>query len=205
MNPSTQRQAFGLKILNAKHHAVRKLKTEGYQAEIHGNKFWNSSFLIMDHLKRNPPQRALRVLDIGCGWGLLGLYCAKQFNARVTGIDADPNVGPYLQLHARTNQLAMTFEKRRFDQLTKAYLSEFDLIVGADICFWDELAKTVFNLIRRAHTAGVGQIIIADPCRTPFEKLAESCSHAFDHVERIDARLQRPVKATGDLLIVSQR
>ena len=56
MNPSTQRQAFGLKILNAKHHAVRKLKAEGHQAEIHGNKFWNSSFLIMDHLKRHPPK-----------------------------------------------------------------------------------------------------------------------------------------------------
>ena len=204
MKPSTQRQAFGLKILNAKHHAVRKLKAQGHQAEIHGNKFWNSSFLIMDHLKRHPPKQGLRVLDIGCGWGLLGLYCAKQFNARVTGIDADKNVGPYLQLHATTNRLAMSFETRSFDQLTKAYLANFDLIVGADICFWDELAHTVFKLIKRAHTAGVGQIIIADPCRTPFEVLVDKSERAFDQVERIDARLKRPVKATGDLLIVSQ-
>ena len=49
-----QRQAFGLKILNAGHPSIRKLKSQGFQAEIHGNKFWNSSFLVMDYLKRNP-------------------------------------------------------------------------------------------------------------------------------------------------------
>ena len=86
MNPSTQRQAFGLKILNAKHHAVRKLKAEGHQAEIHGNKFWNSSFLIMDHLKRHPPKQGLRVLEIGCGWGGFALQAARERGAHVTAV-----------------------------------------------------------------------------------------------------------------------
>ena len=66
-----QRQAFGLKILNAGHPSIRKLKSQGFQAEIHGNKFWNSSFLVMDYLKRNPLPQGIRVLEIGCGWGLL--------------------------------------------------------------------------------------------------------------------------------------
>ena len=61
------RQAFGLKILNANHPGIRQIKREGHQAEIHGNKFWNSSYLIMDYLKKNPLPKRSRVLEIGCG------------------------------------------------------------------------------------------------------------------------------------------
>lgn len=202
MTSPTQRQAFGLKILNASHPAIRKLKAQGFQAEIHGNKFWNSSFLVMDYLKRNPLPKRSRVLEVGCGWGLLGLYCAKTFDAKVTGIDADANVGPYLDLHARINHQSMTFEKKSFNQLTKQYLTNFDVIIGADICFWDELSQQLFNLIRRAQGAGVSQAILADPCRSPFETLAERSAAAFKSVERIEAGIARPTKATGALLIV---
>ena len=202
MPTPTQRQAFGLKILNAGHPSVRKLKAQGFQAEIHGNKFWNSSFLVMDYLKRNPLPKGTRVLEVGCGWGLLGLYCAKAFDAVVTGIDADANVGPYLDLHASLNQQPMTFEKKSFNQLTKTYLTNFDVIIGADICFWDELSQQLFNLIRRAQAAGVSQTILADPCRSPFENLAARSAAAFESVERIETGISRPTKATGALLIV---
>ncbi|MCP4039023.1 MAG: methyltransferase, partial [bacterium] len=91
------RTAFGLKILNSNHPGIRRLKREGHWPEIHGHKFWNSSFLIMNELKREPLPRGSRVMEIGCGWGLLGIYCAKQFGARVTGVDADKNVFPFLE------------------------------------------------------------------------------------------------------------
>ncbi|MFT5793211.1 MAG: 2-polyprenyl-3-methyl-5-hydroxy-6-metoxy-1,4-benzoquinol methylase, partial [Saprospiraceae bacterium] len=86
---SNQRTAFGVKILNSNHTEIRRLKREGHVAELHGNKFWNSSFLIMDYLKKHPLKKGVRVLEIGCGWGLLGIFCARQFDAKVTGIDAD--------------------------------------------------------------------------------------------------------------------
>ena len=103
MTIRNQRTAFGLKILNSNHKEIRRLKRAGYIADIHGNKFWNSSFLIMDYLKKHPLKKNLKVLEIGCGWGLLGIYCARQFDAQVTGIDADENVLPYMQLHAEQN------------------------------------------------------------------------------------------------------
>ena len=110
MPTNTMRRAHGLKILNARHKEIRRLKREGHVAEIHGNKFWNSSFLIMDHLRRHPLAKRTRVLEIGCGWGLLGLYCAKRFGCRVHGIDADAHVLPYLQLHADVNEVKMMAE-----------------------------------------------------------------------------------------------
>lgn len=202
MATPTQRQAFGLKILNANHPRVRGLKREGYVAEIHGNKFWNSSYLIMDHLKKNPLPKRSRVLEIGCGWGLLGLFCAKHFGNRAHGIDADENVLPYLDLHAQINGVKMHGEKKTFNQLTVEYLKQFDVIMGADICFWDELGNQLFNLTRRAEKAGVKQILISDPCRPPFTELAERCEAKLKQAERIEKFLKRPVNASGEILLI---
>ena len=198
----THRQAFGLKILNGRHPRVRQLKRDGHVAEIHGNKFWNSSYLIMSHLKKNPLPKRSRVLEIGCGWGLLGLFCAKEFGNKVHGIDADENVLPYLELHSEINKVKMTGEKKTFNQLTVDYLKDFDVILGADICFWDEMTKQLYSMMGRAKKAGVKQIMISDPCRPPFNDLAAKCQDKLDNVEVVEKFLKRPVNASGEILIV---
>ena len=195
------RAAFGLKILNSNHPDIRRLKRDGNAPEIHGHKFWNSSFLMMNHLKRQPLPRRSRVMEIGCGWGLLGIYCAKQFDARVTGIDADRNVFPFLQLHARANGVKIATEQARFERLTVERLQTVDVLLGADICFWDELTPVLFNLIKRALKAGVKQIIIGDPSRSPFTALAERCG-SLDNTSVLARSMLRPVRASGELLIV---
>ena len=202
MAARTYRQAFGLKILNANHASIRQLKRDGHVAELHGHKFWNSSYLIMNYLANNPLPRKTRVLEIGCGWGLLGLYCAKKYGSRVHGIDADENVFPYLQVHAEENGISMTAEKRTFSQLTVDYLRRFDVVIGADICYWDEMTGQLYNLINRAQKAGVQQVMISDPCRPPFTELAEKCEAKFDDVERVEKFLKRPTNASGEILIV---
>ena len=203
MTIRNQRTAFGLKILNSNHKEIRRLKRAGYVADIHGNKFWNSSFLIMDYLKKHPLKKNLKVLEIGCGWGLLGIYCARQFDAQVTGIDADENVLPYMQLHAEQNGVYIEGKKMTFQQLTTAKLQDFDIIVGADICFWEEMSGMLLNLIKRAKKAGVSQVIIADPCRSPFTDLAQRCQKIYGEQAQIEGKwLKRPVNASGEILVV---
>ena len=199
----TMRRAYGVKILNSNHSEIRRLKREGHQAEIHGNKFWNSSFLIMDYLKKHPLKKNVRVLEIGCGWGLLGIYCARQFNAKVTGIDADKHVLPFLDLHAEMNDVKITGKRMTFQQLSVEKLKGFDVIMGADICFWDEMADLLYNLIGRAMKAGVKQVMISDPCRPPFSNLTARCEEKYgDKVEVVEKWLSRPVHASGEILIV---
>lgn len=199
----TSRRAFGLKILNSSHSEIRNLKKQGYIAELHGNKFWNSSFLIMDYLKKNPLKENSRVLEIGCGWGLLGIFCAQNFSAKVTGVDADKNVFPFMQLHAEINGVRIQSEQNSFERLTKKWLSNFDVILGSDICFWDEMSDTLFNLTKRSRQAGVKQIIIADPCRSPFTELAKRSKEKYPQdAHTISRRINSPVKASGDLLII---
>jgi predicted nicotinamide N-methyase len=203
--PQNSRTYSGLNILNAGHSEIRRLKVLGHIPEIHGHKFWNSSFLMMRYLKKHPLQEGTRVLEIGCGWGLLGIFCAKEFNARVTGADLDPNVFPFLDLHARINGVKVQTLRRGFEQLTVKDLSNYDVILGADVCFWDQLSPVLYNLIRRSLRAGVQQILIGDPSRSPFNELADRCVDELHPVEIIERRMTRPIRARAEILVVGER
>jgi predicted nicotinamide N-methyase len=195
------REAFGVTILTSQHKDIRRLKREVPPASIHGNKFWGASYLMMDYLQNNPPSPGSKILELGCGWGIAGIHCAKYYQAQVTGLDADDSVFPYLHLHADHNQVAVHTRKQRFEQLTKKQLSEFDVIIGADICFWDELADTVFDLIKLAIEAGVKTIAIADPERPPFFDLATRCIEQY-FAELEDYAVETPKRASGCVLVV---
>ena len=61
-------------------------------------------------------------MEVGCGWGLLGIYCAKKYGARVTGVDIDSEVFPYLNLHAEINQVEISTLKKGYDGLRGNHL-----------------------------------------------------------------------------------
>lgn len=192
----------GITLLRSGHREVRRLKRANHIPSIHGNKVWNSSFLIMDQLTRQKVPQDWHMMDIGCGWGPLAIFAAKRFGCRVTGVDADADVFPYLDLHARVNGVSVAPLRARFERISKARLADVDLITGADICFWDELTPVLFNLIRRALKSGVQQIIIADPGRSPFYQLAERCQDKLN-ARLVERRSQTPKRLSADLLIVN--
>jgi predicted nicotinamide N-methyase len=170
MNKSIR--AHGVTLLLSNHPSVRRLNRL-HQTSIHGNKLWSSSWVLMDFLGRQKIPPGLRIMDAGCGWGLLGIYCAKKIGAMVTSVDSDPDVFPFLELHSGINKVKITTAKRSLGGLTLEDLQRFDVLVGADVCFWDNLALTMKRLINRALKAGVRMVLIADPGRQPFYDLAE--------------------------------
>ena len=155
----------------------------------------------MDFLKRQGFPKGCRVIEVGCGWGLASIYCAKNYKARVTGVDMDSAVFPYLNLHAEINDVRIKTERMKFQGLRKKMLSKFDLMIGADICFWDELVDPVYKMIRRAVKAEVRQVIIADPGRPPFLEICDRCCDKLGGVTK-DWELSGSVRASGTLLIV---
>lgn len=192
----------GLTLLQPGHREIRRLKSAGHEASIHGHRIWNSSFLVMDYLMRNKPPRGKRVMDIGCGWGPLAIYINKRLGNPVTAVDADREVFPYLRLHADINGATVETMTRRFEKLAKKDLAGIHTIVGADICFWDELTPVLFNLIRRSFQAGVRKVVIADPGRPPFYALAERCDEKW-RTEILERRTSTPKPQASDLLVVT--
>ena len=64
----------------------------------------------------------------------------------------------------------------RFEKLTRKQLAKQDVLVGSDICFWDELVKPLGQLASRALDAGVSRVIITDPGRPTFYELCDKLS-----------------------------
>jgi predicted nicotinamide N-methyase len=200
-SPRTEYRFHGVKMLTASHPAIRRVKRSDAQPSIHGNKLWKSSFLLIDYLKKNPPQHCRTVMDAGCGWGMSGIYCARTFNSQVTSVDADKDVFPYLHANAESNGVSVSTLQRRFEKISTAQLQQYDMLIGADICFWDELVNPVFNLVSRAVKAGVKKIIIADPKRSTFLEMAQRCETKYG-AKTMPWNTQKPVSAHGALLVI---
>ena len=198
------REAYGVVSLSSRHPALRRLKAEQESPSIHGNKLWGACYLLMDYLEEQPLERGSKILDLGCGWGLGSIYCAKTFGAQVTALDADPAVFPFLQLLAEYNGVNVSPLVKSFSELSVNELAQYDVIIGADICFWDELATEVQKVINLAISAGVGQIILTDPQRPPFNELAEYCvDEHFAEIHQIE--VDTPRRFTGSALVIENR
>lgn len=197
----TEIRAFGIRVLLSRHPEVRKLKRDNIPSH-HGNKFWTSSWLLMDYLRRRGLPKKARVMDVGCGWGLTGIYCAKNHGAKVTGVDIDSEVFPFLNLHAEINDVQITTMRRSFQGLTGNHLKNVDILLGADICFWDSMIDPLKKLIRRALRSGVETVLIADPGRTTFDKLGAYFSGEMKG-EILDWEVRRPRRIEGQILRVT--
>jgi predicted nicotinamide N-methyase len=194
----TEIRSYGIRMLLSAHPEVRKLKSR-YSPFAHGNLVWNSSWLLVDYLKHQKLPEGIRIMDVGCGWGLSGIYCAKEYGAVVTSVDIDPEVFPFLGLHAAINNVKLTPVKVGFGGLTTRHLAAVDVLIGADICFWAEMVDPLKKLFMRALHSGVDLIVIADPGRTPFEKLGEFCMKRRKG-EIIDWVARRPKRIQGRIL-----
>ncbi|MEX1033496.1 MAG: methyltransferase domain-containing protein [Cellvibrionaceae bacterium] len=192
----------GVFVFKNKHPVMKRLRKGIPGPEIHGDKIWPSSYFIMDYLEQNPLAEKARVMEIGCGWGLLSIYCASRFGAKVTGVDADENVFPYLKVHAALNEVKVKTKQCRFENIKRNALAKQDLVAGGDICFWDELVDPLYKVIMRACKEEVGTIVIADPGRGPFLKLAERCEKKFG-AELLPWSVAKPRKTEGYLLVIN--
>jgi predicted nicotinamide N-methyase len=199
--PPHEYHAFGLTILTPSHPAVRRVQHDLPRPVLHGHKVWPTSFVLLDYLHRCGVPPGARVLDLGCGWGLVGIACAKTFQAQVTGADADAAVFPYLQLHAQRNGVQIATRHGTFADLTPQDLAGFDLIVGTEICFAEDLVDPLYQVVRASVAAGVAEILVADPGRPPFDDLCARCVPQGD-AEVLTWTTPTPRAETGRILRV---
>lgn len=202
MASARQHKFRGVIMPTASHPDIRRAKRQHEAPAIHGNKLWKSSCLVIDYLKKHPDPAPQHVLDAGCGWGIGGIWCAREFGATVCSVDADPNVFPFLEVTARLNGVSTQPRVARFERLTGSFLGGFDTLIAADICFWDELVTPVSNLVNRALKAGVKRIIIADPERPTFHEMAERCVQKHGG-EVLNWSTRGSLAASGALLVIN--
>lgn len=192
--------AYGVYLLKSKHRLVNRLK-QYYQPSAHGHRTWQASFLLMDFLEHHPPARRSKVMDIGCGWSPVGVFCASHYKTEVTAVDKDKNVFPYMELLAALNDVSISQCVSKFERLTSKQLGKHQLVMGADICFWDEMVKPMSNLVNRALRGGTERVVIADPGRPTFYELVDLCNRRWDTELRTWYSLE-PNRFSGEILEV---
>ena len=166
----------GLQYFTGAHPEVRAQFRRGGRPQEFGNKVWATSLRLIEYFEQSPRfSKGLRVLEIGCGWGLVGLYLAKIHGCKVTCSDIDPSVLPIVHLHSRLNQVEVDRVEAGFADMNSNFLSHYDLIVGAEVCYSQDVAKALLEMMERGFQAGVEKIVIADPGRPDFEEELPQC------------------------------
>ncbi len=194
-------QAYGIYLLTSQHRLIRRLKRV-YEPSIHGNKAWKASFLLMDYLLHHPPRVRSRAMELGCGWGPGAVFCARRFKVKMTGLDMDKNVFPYLEVLAALNDVEVTAEEANFNNLSAERLGREYMLIGSDICFWDSMVKPLFKVFERAMTSGVKRIVLTDPGRPTFYELADLCAKREWRTTLTEWYATEPSRSTGEVLEV---
>lgn len=190
--------SHGVRLLLSNHKRVRRIKKD-YVPTIHGYKVWPSSWLLIDYFSKVGLDSGQKILDVGCGWGLSGIYCAKYHDAKVVGVDGDEEVLPYLELMAEVNDVEIEFLDIEIDKINRKILKDVDVIIASDICFYDEMVDPIRRLLNRARRAGVSKMYISDPGRSPFDELSNQFINRRG-TELIEWEIESPKRSWGKIL-----
>ena len=108
-----------------------------YPGQAFGTGQHETTRLVLEHMETIPFDRT-RVLDIGCGTGILSIAAEKLGAAEVFGFDADPDCAENMAHHLRINE-------SRHIELSIGTLDDFSLASGSyDVI----LANITLNVLR---------------------------------------------------------
>lgn len=202
MNPKAEIRdeiiSHGVRLLLSNHKDIKNLRKEPVPTD-HGHKVWPTTWMLIDYLKKNHVVEGKRVLDMACGWGLPGIFCAKVCDSKVTWIDGDEKVYPFLKALASKNRVEPNFKCLDFNLVGHNILKNIDIIIASDICFCDTLIDPIRRLINRAKKSNVKEIYLSDPGRWPFEDLAELFIKKR-YAELLEWAITKPLKSQGRIL-----
>jgi predicted nicotinamide N-methyase len=191
--------SYGIWLYHEKSSQIKRIKKQ-VSPSVHGDKHWSSSYVLMDYFSVNPLRKKTRVLDVGCGWGPTSIFLANN-GCEVTGLDVDEDVFAFLYAQAELNDVRVATRQGAMSSMRKADLAKYDVIVGGDICFWNDLTDEWFAMLKRAATAGVKKLVLADPGRSPFYKLIDKCIERWP-VQVLSWYSLEPKRFSGTLLVV---
>ncbi len=148
---------------------------------------WAGGTVLARYLLDHPETvRGRRVLDLGCGSGIVAIAAAKAGASRVLASDLDPNALAATRLNAETNGAAIEVVAAVPDPL------DADLILAGDVFYSEDVAE---RLLAFLDASGV-EALVGDPGRAflpldRLERIAEYIVPDFGSAEPAPAAVYR--------------
>lgn len=187
-----------IEIPTSSHPEIKKLKRKTKVHTLHGNKVWDASMVIMESLDEMDIIEN-KVLDLGCGWGMLTHYLQSK-GAHAVGMDADENVKPYFDLISKLMDVKPEFILQ--DIFDKPLPLDFDTYIASDVCFWYTQVDCWIDVIKYL-VSNDKQLIMVDPGRDSFWKLLDDIADGKHDVPYQYERLyiEKPKKTDAYVVI----
>ncbi len=156
---------------------------------------WTGAIELARYVAARQPCAGLRVLDLGCGLGLVGIVASLE-GAHVTLLDRSTDALAFAARSADWNA-CRGLTCRQADFTTDALGEAFDLILAAEVLYdvatWDPLSRFL-----AAHLRPDGVAILADARRTQtagfYDALAAvHCTFQTERVAAYEEGLPLPV------------
>ena len=125
---------------------------------------WPSSIALARHLERMDSLESLRVLEIGCGFGVSGIV-ASQGGGKVLFTDYEREALLFAQYNALQNGCIEGASFVQMDWRAPCLKGQFTRILAADVIYEERNWKPILALIQE-YLAPDGTAIIAEPNRT---------------------------------------
>jgi 2-polyprenyl-6-hydroxyphenyl methylase / 3-demethylubiquinone-9 3-methyltransferase len=88
--------------------------------------------LRLGYIEQNYPLKGTKILDVGCGGGLLSEAMAKK-GAAVVGVDANESLINVAKLHALESELCVDYQTNTAEQFAHDNKERFDLITCLEL------------------------------------------------------------------------
>jgi predicted nicotinamide N-methyase len=140
---------------------------------------WASGQVLADFLLRRPEWVAgKRMLDFGCGSGVVAIAAALAGAREVIACDSDSLALEATQLNARLNGVALTLAADYY-----AVEGPLDLIIGADILYDQENFPWLERLVGRADQVLISDSRVRDFDHPSYRTIARQISNTVPDLD----------------------
>ncbi len=144
-------------------------------------KIWEASIVLSNHLSTLPVDPEKRILEIGCGLGVVGATAAA-FGHRITLTEYHPDALNFARANVCANlpsNHAPTPEIRRLDWNSPRVKGPYDVIVGSEVIYKETDFQPILRLFDN-YLHSSGKIILAEGVRKTSMEFFNQMSDRFD-------------------------